>query len=42
MYVKKIKNLENTSPSTIMSIIRGGTMISSTNFANLDSATCQG
>lgn len=29
-----------TSPSTIMSTILGGTIISSTNFASFDSATC--
>lgn len=35
----KCMDTNNTSPSTIMSIILGGTMISSTNFANFDSAT---
>lgn len=35
------KILKITSPSTTMSTILGGTMISSTNFAKFDSATCK-
>lgn len=34
------KKASDTSPSTITSTILGGTIISSTNFANFDSATC--
>lgn len=38
---KNILENQVTSPSTMMSIILGGTMISSTNLANFDSATCE-